>query len=285
MFNGRRQPSSGGTSRMMREYQVRICERLGVKFPGSTRPSDLGYRGQAVAALAGASDEFVVVWNTVGSSPDDTSGYGIRAAIFNSAGNLVKADFAVNTTVALDQETPSVVGLLDGGFAVAWRDTLFNGTVVRTFDALGNPTSGEHYLDFGRQDFAPQLTLLADGRIAVTWEEDQTVPQDTDGSHTEMQIVDMRTAAVNLTAFPTGSDLVGTPFDDTLHSSGNDRFDGGAGFDTVHFAGTRASHSLARVGATLRVTGGIIFGEFDQLTNVERLVFSDVTVRTNPMTA
>jgi hypothetical protein len=37
MFNGRRQPSRGGTSRMMREYQVRIRERLGVKFPGPTR--------------------------------------------------------------------------------------------------------------------------------------------------------------------------------------------------------------------------------------------------------
>ena len=37
MFNGRRQPSHGGTSRMMREYQVRICERLGAKFPGPTR--------------------------------------------------------------------------------------------------------------------------------------------------------------------------------------------------------------------------------------------------------
>ena len=35
--NGRRQPSRGDTSRMMREYQVRICERLGVKFPGPTR--------------------------------------------------------------------------------------------------------------------------------------------------------------------------------------------------------------------------------------------------------
>ena len=44
MFNGRRQPSCGGTSRMMREYQVRICERLGVKFPGSTRPIQLARR-------------------------------------------------------------------------------------------------------------------------------------------------------------------------------------------------------------------------------------------------
>ena len=37
MFNGRRQPSRGGTSRMTRECQVRICERLRVKFPGPTR--------------------------------------------------------------------------------------------------------------------------------------------------------------------------------------------------------------------------------------------------------
>ena len=37
MFNGRRQPSCGGTSRMTRECQVRICERLGVQFPGPTR--------------------------------------------------------------------------------------------------------------------------------------------------------------------------------------------------------------------------------------------------------
>src|SRR6266481_2992807 len=36
-FSGRRQPSRGGTSRMMREYHVRICEGLGVKFPGPTR--------------------------------------------------------------------------------------------------------------------------------------------------------------------------------------------------------------------------------------------------------
>src|SRR5215831_19535711 len=41
MFNGRRQPSNDGTSRMTRECQVRLCERLGVKFPGPTRPGPL----------------------------------------------------------------------------------------------------------------------------------------------------------------------------------------------------------------------------------------------------
>ena len=33
-LNGRRQPACDGTSRMTRECQVRICGRLGVKFPG-----------------------------------------------------------------------------------------------------------------------------------------------------------------------------------------------------------------------------------------------------------
>src|ERR1700722_158609 len=37
IINGRRQPSHGGTSRMMREYHVRICEGLGVQLAGSTR--------------------------------------------------------------------------------------------------------------------------------------------------------------------------------------------------------------------------------------------------------
>src|SRR5271165_4786689 len=36
-FAGRRRPSLSGTSRMRRESPVRICERLGVKFPGPTR--------------------------------------------------------------------------------------------------------------------------------------------------------------------------------------------------------------------------------------------------------
>jgi hypothetical protein len=35
--DGRRRSSMDGTSRMMREYHVRFCERLGVRFPRPTR--------------------------------------------------------------------------------------------------------------------------------------------------------------------------------------------------------------------------------------------------------
>jgi hypothetical protein len=42
-FNGRRQPLCGGTSRMMRQYQVRnVCERLGVNSPGRLGKSGRG---------------------------------------------------------------------------------------------------------------------------------------------------------------------------------------------------------------------------------------------------
>src|SRR5215469_11970555 len=40
----RRQPLVGGTSRISREAYVRICERLGVQFPGATRRWETGRR-------------------------------------------------------------------------------------------------------------------------------------------------------------------------------------------------------------------------------------------------
>src|ERR1700752_1779684 len=41
-FDGRRQPSRSGTSRISREAYVRFCERLGVKLSGPTRRSGNG---------------------------------------------------------------------------------------------------------------------------------------------------------------------------------------------------------------------------------------------------
>ena len=56
MLNGRRQPSRGGTSRMTRECQVRICERLGVKFPGATRQERTSHVTWPMSAADGSSD-------------------------------------------------------------------------------------------------------------------------------------------------------------------------------------------------------------------------------------
>ena len=49
-LDGRRQPLVGGTSRISREAYVRICERLGVQFPGATRRWETGRRSASVLA-------------------------------------------------------------------------------------------------------------------------------------------------------------------------------------------------------------------------------------------
>src|SRR5262245_48467213 len=49
---GERQLSVDGTSRVSREAQARICERLGVRFPGATRPAS---RDVATSLLIRAS--------------------------------------------------------------------------------------------------------------------------------------------------------------------------------------------------------------------------------------
>src|SRR5271165_1745776 len=54
-LTGRRQPSLSGTSRMRRESPVRICERLGVKFPGPTRRMATANAGRAARVRPGAS--------------------------------------------------------------------------------------------------------------------------------------------------------------------------------------------------------------------------------------
>jgi hypothetical protein len=48
-LDGRRQPLVGGTSRISREAYVRICERLGVKFPGATRRVETEHDGVSEA--------------------------------------------------------------------------------------------------------------------------------------------------------------------------------------------------------------------------------------------
>src|SRR5262245_57858510 len=49
--DGERQLSMDGTSRVSREAQARICERLGVRFPGATRPRGATPRGYSTGQV------------------------------------------------------------------------------------------------------------------------------------------------------------------------------------------------------------------------------------------
>ena len=49
--DGGRQLSMDGTSRVSREAQARICERLGVRLPGATRPRGETHRAYSTGNL------------------------------------------------------------------------------------------------------------------------------------------------------------------------------------------------------------------------------------------
>src|SRR5262245_5525867 len=113
-----------------------------------------------VAALTGGG--FVVVWTDADSSSIATD---IRATIYTIAGNVVRSNIPVNTTTTGPQNEPSVVGLLDGGFLVAWDDDQFNYIRGQRFDAGGNPVGSEFIVAQGPYE-APAMARLLDGRIA-----------------------------------------------------------------------------------------------------------------------
>ena len=77
MFNERRQPSRGGTSRMTRECQVRFCEGLGVKFPGPTRH----------IGAANASSSGMYLWNSADLTVTDNSITGVGMSAINGGGS------------------------------------------------------------------------------------------------------------------------------------------------------------------------------------------------------
>jgi hypothetical protein len=68
---GRRQPSLGGTSRMNREIHVRICERLGVQFPGATRQvNTINQRSVGVQHMIGRGSDPRAASHIIGRTDD-----------------------------------------------------------------------------------------------------------------------------------------------------------------------------------------------------------------------
>ena len=63
------------------------------------------------------SGNYVVVWS---DQNGDGSGTSIHAQRFDESGAKVGADLVVNSTAFESQNSPVVVGLSSGGFAVAW---------------------------------------------------------------------------------------------------------------------------------------------------------------------
>lgn len=88
-----------------------------IEVEPSTATNDLE---PAVAGLADGG--FVTVWQAFGDNPGQQFDAGTFGQRYDATGNPVGARFLVNTQVVGYQTQAKVVGLANGGYAVAWTD-------------------------------------------------------------------------------------------------------------------------------------------------------------------
>lgn len=146
----------------------------GDSFPVNTTTTDAQYE-TAVTALGGG--RFVAAWLDQSQTGGDTSGFAVRAQVFNADGSKSGAEFLINTTTTNRQYMPSLTTLADGRFVAAWLDDsgsidhpgravraqIFNddgSKVGLEFIVSSTPTHTEEF---------PSLTALTNGGFVASW--------------------------------------------------------------------------------------------------------------------
>ena len=151
--------------------------KLGAEILVNTTTSNIQYQPSITALSDG---RFVVAWSDFSASGADTSGYAVRAQLFNANGSPSGAEILVNTSTTNNQSGPSVTELAGGRFVVAWSDGSLSGADAtgeavraRVFNANGSPGGAEFLVNTIVTDaqFEPSITTLADGRFVVTWQD------------------------------------------------------------------------------------------------------------------
>jgi hypothetical protein len=142
--------------------------KAGAEFHANSNTAGI----KALPAVAGLSDGgFVVAWQSQGQ---DGSGYGIYAQRFSNRGVKVGGEFRVNTTTAGNQQQPTIAGLNDGGFIVAWAspDRSGYGIYAKRYDTSGAAAGGEFRVNAtaAATQQQPTVARLVKGGFVVAWE-------------------------------------------------------------------------------------------------------------------
>ena len=206
----------------------------------------------------------VVAWEETNSSIGFTS-FSVRAAFFDSITDAITPISLGGFGSLASAGQPKVIALPDGRFAIGYVekfDDLIDGVLsgpikIQFFTAAGQMDGSAFTVNnsLGGQITDPQFTVLADGRIAVTWTASAAALSDGDGSGIIMQIVDPRDGIIDggfaadtlmghdivndqIRGFSGDDQISGLGGADALYGGdGNDQLIGGRG-DDVLFGGT-----------------------------------------------
>jgi len=143
--------------------------RYGSEFQVNTYTAD----HQTFPAVARLSDgKFVVTWISHGQDGDLQ---GIYGQMFNADGVKYLSEFQVNTYTTSDQELPSVTGLSDSKFVVAWKSNGQDGDSYGIYGQMFNANATKYASEFlvntytiGHQG-GPSITALSDDKFTIMW--------------------------------------------------------------------------------------------------------------------
>ena len=122
-----------------------------------------------VFQLSLAGGGFVATW--VG--PGNNGSVEIRAQRFNTDGTPAGTEFVVNSSLAGDQGSPKVAGLLGGGFVVTWGGPGAAGPEIyaQQYSATGAAVGREFVVNTttAGDQLRPTVSALPDGGYLVAW--------------------------------------------------------------------------------------------------------------------
>ncbi len=170
---------SSGSDSSRFSIQGQRFDSAGVQVGGEFQVNSYTTDSQrSPAVVVDAGGDFVVVWNSVGSSGSDSSLHSIQGQRFDSTGAPVGDQFQVNTYTTADQERPAVVADAHGDFVAVWgsdgssgSDSSYSSVQGQRFDSAGAPVGDEFQVNtfIVYSQLLPSAAADAEGDFVVVW--------------------------------------------------------------------------------------------------------------------
>jgi hypothetical protein len=196
--------------------------RVGGEILVNTATAGNQYDQQGTAL---ANGDFVLTWRDgslgVGGATGDTSGFAVKAQVFDANGAPVGGEIRVNTATAGDQDEQKVTALANGDFVVTWTDSSqgiggatgdTSGFAVKAqlFSAAGTPVGSEILVNTvtglrggfnANSQYQPEIVALADGRFVISW-------WDTTGGDASVSRLDIKAQVFNADGTRVGDEFL-----------------------------------------------------------------------------
>ncbi|HEV2865757.1 MAG TPA: cadherin domain-containing protein, partial [Allosphingosinicella sp.] len=159
------------------DVRGQVFDSTGAKIGGEILVNSQTFESQTEVGVTNlANGGFVVTWTTFDTAQDG-SGSAIKAQVFDAAGARVGGEILVNTAGAAAQKSPSVAGLANGDFVIAWRtddqtaDDASGAIKAQVFDSTGAKLGAEFRVNSlgASLESEPVVVDLGNGAFAIGW--------------------------------------------------------------------------------------------------------------------